>query len=116
MDHVQLVAETVLDLRGDPVVAPVQTFPAHATEAVIRALAVGDERQLRKIQAPENELEVTLLGHSHRVAERLRQLRPEQPVHLLRAFEIVLARVHLQPIRVVDERVRLNAQQQILGG
>ncbi len=76
-------------------------------------MALG-HREAGQDRVAELELDVRALGDPQRAVARLGHL-VEQAAHLDRALQVVLVPVEPEPVLLVDLRVRLHAQQRVVG-
>ena len=75
-------------------------------------MALGDG-ELGKLRLAELDLDVGPFRDPQRVVARVGALT-EEVAHLRRGLEVVLLTLELEPLRVVDRRARLHAQQRVV--
>jgi hypothetical protein len=81
-------------------------------EPAVLGLAVG-HREARHVVGRGVELDLAALGDEQRVVARLGVIA-EQLAHLGGGLDVVAVAVELEPVRVVEGRARLHAQQRLV--
>ena len=110
----QLVVETFRDRgRHRLAVPPPGALVGEVTEVGVLRVEPCRQREVRQLGLAELDLDLGALGDPERVVARLRNL-VEQQAHLGRRLQVVLLRLELEPLRVVDHRVGLHAQQRVV--
>ena len=111
-DDLQLVGQPVVVALGRPRPATPQTFPAQARQVGVRGLSVG-RLVVRQVGLVEGEVDGALLGDALSVGQGLGKVR-EQLRHLRGALQVEGVPMHLEPLVVVDRRVGVDADEDVL--
>ncbi len=113
LDRLQLVAQTLLELGRDRVVAPLQALLALLDEVVERVASLGHV-EARQQDPAELDLDVAALGDLERTAHR-RVLAGKVERHLLGRLEVEVVGLELPVVRVLQRVARLDAEERLVG-
>ncbi len=105
----QIPRTQVRHIRRQPLTQPV---PAHLLEKPVQIHSLR-HRKFRKRVVHLVQLQIAALGKLHRPRNHMRRVR-EQPRHLVRALNVELVGIELEPLRVVHRPRRLHAQQHLM--
>ena len=118
-DDAELVVDAPADVVRERRVSGRRAFVDQLAEIALQVLAVRrlEPRQVEPLigrrAVPVHQVELHPLGDEQRVVAGLRQF-VEDPSHLLRALQVELLRVELQPLRVALELLLLDAEQHVV--
>ena len=114
LDDVELEVDALAHVHREVVaVALLRAFDRQLAQVRVLVVPFGDGER-REDRVPELELDRGPLGDEQRVVACFRRLA-EQMAHLLRALDVELVAVELEPVRVALQRAGLHTQQRVVG-
>ena len=111
-DDLQFIVQAFLGLRSCPGVTASKAFPAQLRQIFVCRHAIR-RRKLGQVRLSKAQFNVAHVGNQQGVSEGLGMVRKEVP-HLCRALDVVGIVLHPQALFVLDRRVGLDADVQVL--
>ena len=111
-DDIELVLEAAAELVGDLRIPLLEALPAEARQVLLGRIAVG-HREAGQVNPGEVDRQIAFVGDAPGVGGGAGEVR-QQLFHLLGAAQVVGRAGHLEPVRLIDGRIGLNAEQHVL--